>query len=161
MARTIIGIVILVATTTWIMAQQPSTEPRVIGVWRAVESIDDSQPVVLRRTHQPAIYIFTSRHYSIQSISGADPRPDVPAPQAGTLTDADKIARYEHWSRFTAHSGTYDRRGTQLTTTPIVAKNNRVMTPLGVEHWQVTVDGDTIWLANIGAKYRVKLIRLE
>ena len=143
-------------------AAQRST-PRVVGVWRAAESVDESGPIeTTRRTHQPAIYIFTERHYSIQSISGADPRPDVPRPaNPAAVTVADKLARYEHWARFTAHSGTYDLQGSRLTVTPIVAKNNNVMTPRGVERFDVAVEGDAIWLTNLGAKYRVKLVRLE
>ena len=136
-----------------------SSAPRVVGVWRAVESVDESGPVeTTRRTHQPAIYIFTERHYSIQSINGADPRPDVPQ---GLSEVERKLAIYEHWARFTAHSGTYEIRGSEMTTTPIVAKNNRVMTPLGVEHWRIRADGEALWLTNIGPKYRVKLVRLE
>lgn len=154
-------------TGTCLLAQSQGTAqrsaPRVVGVWRVVESVDESGPVQsTRRTHQPAVYIFTERHYSIQSINGADPRPDVPRPVTpAALTDADKLARYEHWARFTANSGTYDLQGSRLTTTPIVAKNNSVMTPRGVERWDVTVEGDAIWLTNLGAKYRVKLVRLE
>jgi hypothetical protein len=154
-------------TGTGLLAQSQGaaqrSAPRVVGVWRAVESVDESGPVeTTRRTHQPAIYIFTERHYSIQSINGAEPRPDVPRPvNPAAVTDADKLARYEHWARFTAHSGTYDLQGSRLTVTPIVAKNNNVMTPRGVERFDVAVEGDAIWLTNLGAKYRVKLVRLE
>src|SRR5687767_14052183 len=70
---------------TGLLAQSQATAqksaPPVVAVWRAVESVDESGPVeTTRRTHQPAIYIFTERHYSIQSISGSDPRPGVPRP---------------------------------------------------------------------------------
>ena len=44
---------------------------------------------------------------------------------------------------------------------PSVAKNNRVMTLAGVEHWQVTDEGDVLWLTNVEWKYRIKLVRLE
>ena len=138
--------------------QQTDFAKAIVGVWRAVASVDESIPNQTERSHQPAIYIFTARHYSIQSISGADPRPDVPQ---GLPEVERKLASYEHWARFTAHSGTYEIRGSEMTTTPMVAKNNRVMTPLGVEHWRIRVDGEALWLTNIGPKYRVKLARVE
>ena len=168
MSRSLRLAIALALTGTCVMAQTPGTPQtsaaRVAGVWRVLESVDESGPVpsTPRTTHQPAIYIFTERHYSIQSINGAEPRPDLaPSKTPGKLSDADKLARYEHWARFTANSGTYDLQGSRLTTTPIVAKNNQVMTPRGVERWDVSVEGETLWLTNIVAKYRVKLVRLE
>jgi hypothetical protein len=138
--------------------QQPDFAKGIVGVWRAVASVDESIASQTERSHQPAIYIFTARHYSILSISGADPRPDVPQ---GLPEVERKLAIYDHWARLTAHSGTYEIRGSEMTTTPMVAKNNRVMTPLGIEHWRIRVDGEALWLTNIGPKYRVKLARLE
>jgi hypothetical protein len=128
------------------------------GVWRAVVSVDESSASPTERPHQPAIYIFTARHYSIQSISGAEPRPDVPP----NLPDVErKLAIYEHWRRFTAHSGTYEVLGSRMTTIPIVAKNNQVMTARGVEHWNIRRDGEALWLTNVTPQYRVKLVRME
>ena len=138
--------------------QQTDFAKAIVGVWRAVGSVDESISSQAERSHQPAIYIFTARHYSIQSINGGNPRPDVPQ---GLPEVERKLAIYEHWARFTAHSGTYEIRGSEMTTTPIVAKNSRVMTPLGVEHWRIKADGEALWLTNIGPKYRVKLVRLE
>jgi hypothetical protein len=48
-----------------------------------------------------------------------------------------------------------------MTTTPIVAKNNRVMTALGVEHWNIRLEGEALWLTNVTPQYRVKLVRME
>jgi hypothetical protein len=138
--------------------QQADFAKTIVGVWRAVASVDESSASPSERPHQPAIYIFTARHYSIQSINGAEPRPDVPP----NLPDTErKLAIYEHWLRFTAHSGTYEVQGSRMTTTPIVAKNNRVMTALGVEHWNIRLEGEALWLTNVTPQYRVKLVRME
>jgi hypothetical protein len=55
---------------------------------------------------RPNLLIFTKRHYSELIEMGVAPRLEVAAPaDPQKLTDSEKIARYEQWRPFTAHSG--------------------------------------------------------
>jgi len=75
------------------------------------------------------LFIFTKGYYSSLAVRARQPRPAVaPAKDPGNLTDAEKIARYEQWSQFTANSGTYEVKGSMLLLHPLVAKNVEVMT---------------------------------
>jgi hypothetical protein len=82
------------------------------------------------------------------------------------LTDADKIALYDHWSPFTANSGTYTITGNTLMTKALVAKNQGVMDG-APQAREFKIEGGTLWLiakpaaGQTGAETRTKLTRLE
>ncbi len=130
------------------------------GVWRIVEVTfaDPNEPTL--RNPQPSQVIYTKNHYSYIAINGGEHRPKVEKPQTtGKFTDAEKIARYEHWARLTAHSGTYEVRGGILTTQAVVAKNEAVMR--GVEKFEVKVENQMLWLVSRENGYTLKLVRVE
>jgi hypothetical protein len=144
------------------------------GVWKVaeVQVIGGANPGT-NASPQPGLYMFTKGHYSVMTINGDKARTALP--QGGgqgrgrgqaPLSDAEKLALYEHWSPFTANSGTYTIQGNMLTTRPLVAKNEGVMqgTPQSREF---KIEGTTLWLiakpaaGQAGAETRTKLTRLE
>ncbi len=138
------------------------------GVWKVaeVQVIGGNNPRTITAP-QPALYIFTKGHYSILSINGDKPRTVVPPPAAGApLTDAQKIAAYDHWAPFTANAGTYTIKGSTIMTKPLVAKNEGVMQGEGQTR-EFKLEGQTLWLTakpaagQPGAETRTKLTRLE
>jgi len=73
-------------------------------------------------------------------ISSDKPRPDLPLQNP---TDAQKIAAFEP---FSANSGTYEIKGTILTTHPMVAKNPTVMKPGAFVTYDFKIQGNTLLL---------------
>jgi hypothetical protein len=145
---------------------RPSSTP-VQGVWRVQERTVTGANPSKTTTPQPGIYIFTARHYSLVAIPGASPRPKVdatPTGQGANVTDAQKLAIFPQWLQFQANSGTYEVKGTTLTTKPIVAKNETVMAGPGATY-QFKVDGNMLWLTNKTpdgkSTTELKLARLE
>jgi hypothetical protein len=112
--------VLLVSSTSNVAAQS-----QLEGVWKL-------------EAPQRVLWIFTNKHYSFMVVGS---RPDLP-PNA---TDAQKAAT---WEPFGANSGTYDIKGTILTTHPEVAKNPGVMSPGYFNVYDFTVEGDTLLLTH-------------
>jgi hypothetical protein len=162
-------IVVSVAGVVELAAQSKSP---VEGAWKVaeVQVIGGANPGT-NSSPQPGLYVFTRGHYSIMSVNGDKARTATPGQgrgrgQAAPLTDADKIALYEHWNPFTANSGTYTITGNTLTTKAIVAKNQGVMEG-APQVREFKIEGGTLWLiakpaaGQIGAETRTKLTRLE
>ena len=168
---------LVLMVVVWLVASVPAhaqAKSPVEGVWKVteVQVIGGANPATNAKP-QPGLYIFTRGHYSVVTINGDKPRTAITAQgrgqgagQAPPLTDAQKIAFYEHWNVFTANSGTYTIAGNTLTTKPLVAKNESVMqgTPQAREF---KVEGTTLWLiakpaaGQTGAETRTKLTRVE
>jgi len=141
------------------------------GVWKVaeVQVIGGANPST-NSAPQPGLYIFTKGHYSVMAINGDKARTAVDGQggrgQAASLTDAQKIALYDHWSPFTANSGSYTINGAVLTTRPLVAKNEGVMRG-DPQTREFKVEGTTLWLiakppaGQTGAETRTKLTRVE
>jgi hypothetical protein len=128
------------------------------GVWRIVEVTytDAAQPPL--RNPEPSQIIYTKSHYSFIGIN--QPRTPLERPVSpGKLTDAEKIARYEHWFRVTAHSGTYEFKDGVVRTRAVVAKNDAVMQ--GVEEFQVRGESGLVLLVAPQWGYTLKLKRIE
>ncbi|HET9217259.1 MAG TPA: hypothetical protein VFR18_09790 [Terriglobia bacterium] len=105
-----------------------------VGVWKITEVVGPN-PI---EKPQPSIYIFTAKHYSIMSVSGAASRKtDV----NDRSSDSEKLAA---WTPFTAHSGTYDSSGNEITLRQIVAKNPSVMLPGNFVTFEVTMASDRV-----------------
>jgi len=116
---------------------------------------------------QPGLIIFTKGYYSSMVVRASQPRATVaPAKDPANLTDAEKIARYEQWSPFTANSGTYEVKGSTLQMHPIVAKSVDVMTSGTAITWELKVEApNTLWLIPPADRAttdpQVKFTRLE
>ena len=168
MKRTVIFCVVLAALSFVVFGQTKSVTPAMLdGVWKISEIVTTGANAATNRSPQPSLVIFTKGYYSILSVNGTQPRPKVAqAKDPAKLTDAEKLARYEQWSPFTANSGTCEIKGATLTRRPIVAKNEAVMTGPSVTE-DVQMEGDSLWLIAKSApgqpasETRTKLTRLK
>lgn len=164
--RTALVVLLLAILSPAARAQSPSG---IQGVWKSVEVqvVGGSNPRTVS-SPQPSLYIFTRGHYSILTITSDTARTAIPQGQGrgGTVTDAQKLALYEHWSPFTANAGTYTITGNTLATKPLVAKNEGAMQGAGQTR-EFKLEGSTLWLiqrppaGQTGAETRIKLTRLE
>ena len=127
--------------------QKTSRPGSLEGVRKIVEMVTTGANASTISTPQPSLVIFTKRHYSFLYLHGAQPRPQfAPAKDPDNLTDAEKIARYEQWSQFTANAGTYEVKGSTLTRHPFVAKNETVMARNSSLANDFKLEGNTLWL---------------
>lgn len=114
--------VALVAVVSGLISSAASAQtPTLKGAWR-VTSVTSADGKV-NSSPEPGLYIFTDRHYSTQYVNA--PR-SAAAGQASP--DKERLAAYD---AFTANTGTYEVKGSTLTTKPIVAKNPSVMAGSG------------------------------
>ena len=147
---------VLLAASLFAQTPTPSSAP-LEGAWRIVEITGANGST--NSNPQPNLYLFTKRHYSILSVNSTQPRLKFePLATPGKPTDAEKIARYQQWNPFSANSGTYEIKEGLLTTRPLVAKNETVMSGPG-DTWEFKIDGDTLWLTDDDTT--TKLIRVE
>ena len=138
------------------------------GVWKIVELTTTGANASTIRNPQPSLVIFTKGHYSYLSLNSEGPRPTFTAAKdPNKLTDAEKIARYEQWSPFSANAGTYEVKGTTLTRRPLVAKNETVMAKNFSIESEFKLDGNTLSLTTKSmpgqpaGETRAKLSRVE
>ena len=164
--RTALVVLLLALLSPAAHAQSPSG---IQGVWKTVEVQVVGGPNPRTITPQPGIYIFTRGFYSILTITSDTARTAIPQSQGrgNAQTDAQKLALYEHWSPFTANSGTYTITGNNtLATKALVAKNEGAMQSPGQSR-EFKLEGSTLWLiqrppaGQSGAETRTKLTRLE
>ena len=152
-------------------AAQDQKKASVEGVWKVAEVVTPgatpADKATTNTSPQPGLLIFTKGHYSSTLVTGGQARPAVDQPKdPQNLTDAEKMARYEQWSRFAANAGTYEVKGATIIRRPMVAKNPNVMdgtTPITSEF---KLDGpNTLWLTPTGDSAatgpRVKYTRVE
>jgi len=152
-------------------AFQSQTKTQVEGVWKLAEVVMPPKDAAEKTTPitdpQPGLIIFTKGYYSSMAVRARQPRAAVAAAKdPANLTDAEKIARYEQWSPFTANSGTYEVKGSTLQMHPIVAKSVDVMTSGKPITWELKVEApNTLWLIpppdRATTDPRVKFTRLE
>ena len=144
----VVSLFVFAATLTSV-AQTPSLK----GVWRIVEVTGADGKV--NPKPEPGLYIFTDRHYSIMRVN--EPRAALPESPG----DKERLAAFDP---FTANSGTYQVKGTQLMTQPMVAKNPNVMTGKGGTS-ELKMEGANVAYitggGGPGAKQTFKLQRIE
>jgi hypothetical protein len=141
------GVVVLAVLASVVLAAQSGQSLR--GVWRVVEVTNatgqaNSKP-------EPGLYIFTDRHYSIMRVTA--PRASLPEKP----TEKDEAAAFVP---FIANSGTYQVKGDQLMTQPLVAKNPNVMMGKGGTSMLRFEGKDVVHVTGPG-KVSVKLQRIE
>jgi hypothetical protein len=149
-------------------AQNSAAKQSLQGVWKTVEVMTTGSNATTIRNPQPNLVIFTKGHYSQLAVLGGQPRPQFePATDPTKLTDAEKIARYEQWSRFAANAGTYEVKGTTLIRRPLVAKNETVMAKNSSLEGEFKLEGNTLWITTKSVpgqpagETRAKLKRVE
>ena len=146
--RIVLIAVVLVAAAQFITAQ---TTPSIQGVWRITEIVVTGDGAGVNKTPQPGLLLFTKQHYSMVYLNASSARKDFgAAANTNKLTDAEKVARFEAWDVLTANSGTYQLKGSTLTTRPLVAKNPSVMSgPAQTREFKI--EGNTLTLVQKSA----------
>ena len=141
---------------------KPASQPAFEGTWKVAEVHPSGPNASPNMSPQPGLYIFTKKHYSTMTVTGASPRPDLPQQN---VTDAQRAAT---WGPFTANSGTYEIKGSTVTTHALVAKNPGVMSASSFTTYEFKFEGNALWLTNkanntgpIANPTRTKLVRVE
>jgi hypothetical protein len=152
-------------------AVQTAKNNQLEGVWKVAEVVppvsSPSEKPTPMTNPQPGLLMFTKGYYSGMAVTADQPRTTVAPPKdPSNLTDAEKIARYEHWNRFIANAGAYEFNGTTLTMRAMVAKNQERMTTASTVTYEIKLEGPkTFWLIPTGDRaasdVRVKFTRLE
>jgi lipocalin-like protein len=140
-----IGVITALLVVAASLLARAQTAPSLQGAWRVTESVVTGANAETNTNPQPGLFLFTKQHYSIVTVNGTAPRKNFDtARDPAKLTDAEKIARYEVWDKFSANSGTYKVSGSTLTTHPLVAKNPAVMGPEITREFKI--EGNTLTL---------------
>ena len=157
----------------WLFASSAfgQQESPVEGVWQvAAWAFPSTSPAENGRTvtsPQPGLVIFTKGFFSQLVVRGEQARVAVAPPQIPqNLTDAEKIALYEHWRPVTANGGTYEVKGSTLILHAMVAKNLAVSAQETPVELTFKLDGpNTLWLIPspqaAAREPHTKYIRLE
>ena len=143
----VVGLLILV---TGVVIGQ--SKPSIQGVWKPVE-VTITNPNAAsgglgKGTHtnlQPALVIFTGKHYSQVLDTSGKPRPTTGFNVAGKPTATEMESQ---WTQFAASSGTYELSGTTLTTRAIVSKNPRLQGK-SFTRYTIKLDGDNLWTTQV------------
>jgi len=71
------------------------------------------------------LLIFTKGYYSAMAVTADQPRPTLEEPKdPQKLTDAEKIARFDHWRQFIANAVKYEIKGSTLLMHAMVRKTS-------------------------------------
>jgi hypothetical protein len=160
MKRSMIAFVLVILAPVLLSAQ--GSKNSLEGVWKVTEIVVTGANASTNSSPLPGLYIFTKGHYSIVTENGTKARPATIGPQS---PDAQRLAAYD---ALTAQSGTYQIKGTTLTTRPLIAKNPNVMAATaqpGVREFKV--EGNALSLIQKSAagqpvsETRTKLVRVE
>src|SRR5262249_32780978 len=123
------------------VAQSKSTSP-LIGVWRVAEVTVTGPNARKITSPQPGLFIFTARHYALETVTSDAPRPELPP--ADKRTDKQIV---DAFGPFTANAGSYEIKGNEVTNKVIVAKNPGTMKAGRFQIYSFRSEGkDTLWL---------------
>ena len=126
------------------------------GAWRVVKS--ENADGIVNEQPQPALFLFTSIHYSIQIATGNEPRAQSEGEQ---ITDGEKLVAYDS---FIANSGRYEMDGDTFKARAYVAKSPNYMGgwPDNEATYEFERDGDTLSIKGVGpANINFTLLRAE
>jgi len=114
------------------------------GVWKVTEVTTTGPNASKRAAPQPGFYIFTGKHYSIVTVNSDQPRPDLPQD-----TNTASVAQLQaSWGPFTAQSGTYEVKGSEVTFHALAAKNPSAMKAGNFSTASFKIEGNTLTLVN-------------
>jgi hypothetical protein len=129
-----VGILVLTGSAD---AQGRAETPRLQGTWRMVEIDTGGAKPAVNRAPQPAVYIFTAKHYSL--VREDLPRKDPADPNTPTLADL------RNRLDFSAQSGTWTiSPAGELTVRRIVALGLSNMQPGNFTNYAFQITGDTL-----------------
>ena len=123
---------------------QTSSPNSLQGVWKVTEVTTTGPTASKQAAPQPGLYIFTGKHYSMVTVNSDKPRPDLPREAATATLEQVRAA----WDPFTAQSGTYEVKGSEVTFHPLVAKNPAVMKAGSFSTSSFQIEGSTLTLVN-------------
>ena len=89
------------------------------GVWKGASVVRTGANPATNPTRLPSIFIYKNGYYTfITQDGGLPPRPArpvlAPARDPANLTEAEKLASYEHWAQVGTSAGRYEVKGTTL-----------------------------------------------
>ena len=114
------------------------------GVWKVSEVTTTGPKGAKQAAPQPGFYTFTGKHYSIVTVNSDQPRPDLPSdPNTATLEQLQAS-----WGPFTAQSGTYEVKGSEVTFHALAAKNPSAMKAGNFTTSTFKVEGSTLTLVS-------------
>jgi len=167
----VVSMLLVTLNAIRISAVQNQKKNELEGVWKVTEVVPPASNPAEKATPvtnpQPGLLMFTKGYYSGIAITADQTRAAIaPAKDPKNLTDAEKIARYEHWSPVIANTGTYEFSGSTLTMHAMVAKNQERMTTASTVTYEIKLEAPkTFWLIPTGERAasdpRVKFTRLE
>ena len=130
----------MAALAVLIVVQSAAAQSKLEGVWKVTEA-SMSGPNGFKTTNpQPNLWVFTKKHFSTVAVTSDKPRPVQPLEKA---TDAQKVAV---WADFEAWAGTYEVKGTTLTTHDAIAKDPEDMKPGCFGSFDFKFEGNTLIL---------------
>ena len=142
--------VVLAVLTALVATVIGQSKTSIQGVWRVAEvTVTNPSPEPGLRSKgtytdlQPALLIFTGKHYSQVVDTAIKPRPASPFKVPAKPTAEEMQAQ---WGPFQAQAGTYELSGTTLTRRAIVAKNPANQTGKAVIRSTIKVDGNNLWI---------------
>jgi hypothetical protein len=121
-AAAVTGVVSAAAVVGFTQAK-PAGNLSIEGVWKGTTQTATGPNAVNIPDRQPNIVIYTKKYYGRVAAEGAPRAVLTPPKDAAKISDAEKLARYEHWTPWTPVAGTYEIKGTQYVTTTIVARD--------------------------------------
>jgi len=149
-----------------LFGQSRSTASPLQGVWRAQEMVfvGGSNPRTAKNP-QPYFRIYAGKHFSLVGLMSDQPRRMLEPPKnPDRLTQAEMVARYEHWLPFHGQAGTYEIKGNQVVHRWFVGKGE-ADTNRGQTHDFKLDGGNTLWLFNREgapqAEFHVRYTKIE
>ncbi len=119
-------------------AETPLEGAWIVTSWTDADGNTNDDP-------QPALYVFTSTHYSIMIAQGEEPRTGY---EGDDITDGEKVGAYD---TFIANSGRYEVDGNVLKTRAYVAKDPNYMGgwPENEATYEFELDGDSLMIKSL------------
>ena len=162
MKKALVVIACMAALAVLVTVQTAAAQGKIEGVWRVTEA-SMSGPNGFKTTNpQPNLMIYTKKHFATVAVTSDKPRPVQPLEKA---TDAQKVAA---WADFEAWAGTYEVKGTTLTTHDAIAKDPEDMKPGCFGSFDFKFEGNTLILilkagetGPLPNPITYKLVRLE
>jgi len=124
------------------------------GVWAITKVVTTGANAATTSSPQPSVVIFDRGYYAYVSGGNQPRKASAPAKNPDSLTDPEKLAKFEEWQDVTGQAGTFDVNGTTLTRHPTVAKNVSVMTTDGPITQEFKLNGQSLLLISKSAAGR-------
>ena len=136
-------LILVSALLAFLWAETVLAESPVEGAWRVTKSEVDGN---VNESPQPALFIFTSTHYSIMIATGDEPRAQSAGEQS---TDSEKVVAHDS---FVANSGRYEIDGNTIKIRAWVAKSPNYMVgwPDNEQSLEFERDGDMLTISGVG-----------